>query len=128
MASLDLEGETLQLARGLIVGALIGGPLGIFVTISLHATHEVAILIAVAVGLAICAVVATATNPQDEIADAAWREAAPDLPPTSDRIALERTQATMPGPGKRRRTSGSSRDESEGTRTGTTASQEAESK
>ena len=118
----------MQRLRGLIVGALVGGPLGIFVTISLHATREVAVLISLAVGLSIFAVVATATNPRDQLADAAWREAAPDLPPTSDRVALERTQATMPGPTKHRHTGVRSRDEIEGARTGKAASHGAESK
>jgi hypothetical protein len=124
----DLEGETLQRIRGLIVGALVGVPLGIFVTVTLHATREFAVLIGLAVGLAISVVVATGTNPRDEVADAAWREAAADLPPASDRIALERTQARMPGPIKQRRTGARARDDSEGVRTSNAASQEAESK
>jgi hypothetical protein len=118
----------LQRIRGLIAGALVGGPLGIFVTVSLHATREVAVLIGLAVGLAIFVVVATGANARDEVADAAWREAAADLPPASDRIALERTQARMQGPAKQRRPSARVRDDSEGVRPSNAASQEAESK
>jgi hypothetical protein len=118
----------LQQIRGLLAGALVGGPLGIFVTVSLHATREVAVLIGLAVGLAIFVVVATGANPRDEVADAAWREAAADLPPASDRIALERTQARMQAPVKQRRTSARERDDSEGVRPSNAASQEAESK
>ena len=118
----------MQRLRGLITGALVGVPLGIFVTVTLHATREYAVLIGSAVGLAVFAVVATGTNARDELADAAWREAAPDLPPVSDRIILERTQANMPGPGKQRRTGARLRDDSEGAQSSDAASQEAESK
>jgi hypothetical protein len=118
----------LQRIRGLVIGALVGVPLGIFVTISLHATREVATLISLAIGLAIFAVVATATNPRDAIADAAWREASPDLPPVSDRVALERAQASMPGPSKPRRTGARARDDVDDSRTGTAANHEAEPK
>ena len=117
----------MQRIRGLIAGTLVGVPLGVFVTITLHATREVAALIGFAVGLAVFAVVATGTNPQDEAADAAWRAAAPDLPPASDRIVLERTQASMPGPIKQKRTGARSHD-SEGAHPNGAASQESESK
>jgi hypothetical protein len=118
----------LQQIRGLIAGVLVGGPLGIFVTVSLHATREVAVLIGLSVGLAIFVVVATGANPRDEVADAAWREAAADLPPASDRIALERSQATMQGPVKQRRTSSRARVDLEGVRPSNAAGQDAESK
>ena len=107
----NLEGEILQRIRGLIAGSLVGFPLGVFLLFTLHATREAGALIGVAVGLAIFVVVATGTDARDQIAEAAWREAAPDLPPVSDRIALEQSQATMPGPQKQRRTSGRSHDD-----------------
>jgi hypothetical protein len=105
------RGEHLQRVRGLVAAALIGVPLGAFLFVSLHASREIAALVGSGVGLAIFAVVATGTDAQDAAADAAWRQAAPDLPPASDRITLERNQATMPGPEKGRRTSPRPRDD-----------------
>lgn len=93
----------MQRLRGLIAAAAIGVPLGLYIGLWLHGPREVAALVGFGVGLAIFAVVATGTGARDEAADAAWREAAPDLPPASDRVVLERAQASMPGPRKRRR-------------------------
>ena len=100
----------MQRIRGLIAGSLVGVPLGVFLLFTLHATREAGALIGFAVGLAIFVVVATGTDARDEIAETAWREAAADLPPVSDRIALEQSQVTMPGPQKRH-TSVRSRDD-----------------
>ncbi len=93
----------MQKVRGLIAGTLVGVPLGAILYFSLHATIEIAALAGSAVGLSIFAVVATGTDARGRAADAAWQDAAPDLPPASDRIAMERSQATMPGPEKGRR-------------------------
>ena len=114
--------------RGLIAAALVGVPLGIFVTVSLHATREIAALLGFVVGLAVFAVVATGTDAHDLAADAAWREAAMDLPPVSDRIILERSQASMPGPGKQRRSAARLPKDGVATQSGDTASQGAEPK
>ncbi len=92
----------MQRVRGLIAAILVGVPLGLFLLITLHATREVSVLIGSCVGVAVFAVVATGPDPRDEAADAAWQEAAHDLPPVSDRVILERVQATMPGPGRPR--------------------------
>jgi len=97
-----------------MAAALVGVPLGAFLFVSLHATREIAAAVGFVVGLAIFAVVATGTDARDAAADAAWRQAAPDLPPSSDRIALERNQVTMPGPEKGRRTSPRLRDDRQG--------------
>jgi hypothetical protein len=105
------EGETLQRIRGLIAGSLVGVPLGIFLLFTLHATREAGALVGFAVGLAVFVVVATGTDARDQIAEAAWREAAPDLPPVSDRVALEQSQRTMPGPHKQRRTASRAHDD-----------------
>jgi hypothetical protein len=118
----------LQRVRGVIAATLVGVPLGLFVTISLHATHEVALLIGLVVGLAVFAVVATGTDAHDYAADAAWREATVDLPPVSDRIVLERTQASMPGPGKQRRAAARLPKDAEVTQPGEAVSQGAEPK
>jgi hypothetical protein len=99
------EGEPLHRLRGVIAALLVGAPLAIFLELWLHAAREVAALIASGVGVAIFAVVATGRDAHDDAADQAWREAALDLPPVSDRIVLARVQASMPGPEKRRRAS-----------------------
>ena len=104
----------MQRVRGLIAAALVGIPLGALLFFSLHASIEIAAAIGSGVGLAIFAVVATGTDARDAAADTAWRQAAPDLPPASDRVVLERDQATMPGPEKARRTSLRLRDERQG--------------
>lgn len=101
----------MQKIRGLVAAAIIGVPLGAFLFFSLHATREIATLVASGVGLAIFVVVATGTDARDRAADAAWQEAAPDLPPASDRVALERDQATMAGPERARRGGPRARDD-----------------
>jgi hypothetical protein len=63
---------------------------------------EFAIIISVILGVAIFAIVASRSDAHEDAADVAWREASPDLPPLSDRIALERSQVSMPGPKKPR--------------------------
>lgn len=92
----------MQRIRGLIAATVVGVPLAIYLGIILHATREFAILVGCCVGFAIFAVVSTRSDSRDEAADAAWNEAARDLPPASDRTALERRQAAMSGPEKRR--------------------------
>jgi hypothetical protein len=110
----------LQRVRGLIAAAIVGLPLWCLLFFSLHATRELATIGAACVGLAIFAVVATGTDARDAEADTAWREAAPDLPPASDRVTLDRSQATMPGP-DRRRTGQRHRDERQGVQPGDAA-------
>lgn len=111
----------MQKVRGLIAAAVVGLPLWCLLFLSLHATREIAAIAAAGVGLAIFAVVATGTDARDAEADAAWRKAAPDLPPSSDRIALDRTQATMPGPDRGRRPGQRHRDERNSAHTGDAA-------
>jgi hypothetical protein len=111
----------LQRVKGLIAAAVIGIPLGAFIFVSLHASREIAVVVGSGVGLAIFAVVATGTDARDAVADAAWRQAAPDLPPASDRIAMETSQATMPGPHNGRRTSPRHREDRQGARPGNAA-------
>jgi hypothetical protein len=83
---------------------LIGVPLALYVQVSLHGVREVAALVGAGVGLAVALVVGTRTDPRDAAADEAWREAAPDLPPVSDRTRLEGLPARMPGPNANPRT------------------------
>ncbi len=102
----------MQRLRGLIAGSLVGIPLGLFMILWLHALVWAAALGGGLVGLAIFAVVATRSDVREEAADAAWRDAAWDLPPVSDRVALERVQARLPGPEKRRSTGALAKHES----------------
>jgi hypothetical protein len=96
------EGEILQRVRGIIAALAVGAPVTAFLKLWLHAPLEAAVIISLVLGVAIFAIVATRSDAHDDAADAAWREAAPDLPPVSDRVALERDQISMPGPGKPR--------------------------
>jgi hypothetical protein len=88
----------MQRIRGVLTGTLVGVGLALYVALWLHGVREVAILVGAGVGLPIGLVVGTRTDAHDAAADEAWRSAAPDLPPASDRMALERLQARMPGP------------------------------
>jgi hypothetical protein len=97
------EETLMQRFRGVAAGAVIGVPLGAYVHLQLHGILAVAILAGACVGLPIAFVVGTRSDARDAAADAAWRAAAPDLPPVSDRTALERSQATMPAPSASRR-------------------------
>ncbi len=99
----------MQRVRGLVAATMVGVPVTLFLLATLHATREFGIFIGCVVGLGIFMVVSTGTDAHDGRADAAWREAAGDLPPASDRVLLEQTQAHMPGPEKPRRRSGPQR-------------------
>ena len=89
--------------RALVTALLVGVPVALFLLLWMHAMREFGLLVAGIVGLSIYVVVASGTDERDAAADAAWREAAPDLPPVSDRSTMERSQADMPGPEDRRR-------------------------
>jgi hypothetical protein len=93
----------LQRIKGLVAAVLVATPLAVFMAFWLHATREFAAVIGLVIGLAIFVVVATRSDSHDEAADAAWRAAALDLPPASDRVILERLQASMPGPDRKRK-------------------------
>jgi hypothetical protein len=92
-----------QPIRGLIIGTLVGATLAAFVMTTLHATTLVGLLGGAGVGISVFAVVSTKSDTGDEAADAAWRAASLDLPPVSDRLALERFQERLPGPDEKRR-------------------------
>jgi hypothetical protein len=118
----------LQKVKGLLAASLVGLPLAAWLFYSLHATVEIAALAGSAVGLAIFAVVSTGADARGTAADEAWREAAPDLPPASERAALERNQASMPGPEKGRRVNPRPRDERHGVQPGDAATPGAQPK
>ncbi len=106
----DKRGDRLQRLRGVTTGFLVGLVLTAYVGYWLHGVREVAILVGIGLGLAIGLVVGTRTDAGDAAADEAWRRVAPDLPPVSDRVALEASQAKMPGPEQDPRTSPASVD------------------
>jgi hypothetical protein len=115
------EGVILLRVRALVTALLVGVPVALFLLLWMHAMREFGLLVAGLVGLSIYVVVASGTDDRDAAADAAWREAAPDLPPVSDRSRMEQGQANMPGPEDRRRAAARARDgrtESPGTPVG----------
>ncbi len=82
---------------------VVGSVFSFFLVGLLGATWPFAIFSSLVLGIGIIAVVATRASETEGAADVAWQEAAPDLPPGSDRRAMEAAQATMPGPEKTRR-------------------------
>jgi hypothetical protein len=99
----------LQRVRGIISATLVGVPLSAFLWFWLHAPLEVSILISVVLGAVIFTIVASRSDWHEAAEDAAWRDAAPDLPPVSDRRILELDQLHMPGPEKSQRGGGRAR-------------------
>jgi hypothetical protein len=83
-----------------LYSAIVGGLLYGFLTIWMHAVEWFAALASMALGLAILAVVGTCSDDNGAALDAAWRAAAPDLPPVSDRFTLEQDPIRIPGPAK----------------------------
>ncbi|HEX7430939.1 MAG TPA: hypothetical protein VF293_01995 [Candidatus Limnocylindrales bacterium] len=97
----------MQLFRGLIVGAIVGGLLYGFLVVWMRAIDWLAVVSSLSLGLAVMAVVGTGRDDQGAASDAAWRAAAPDLPPVVDRVTMEQAQARIPGPSEPRTHSGS---------------------
>ena len=89
--------------QGLGSAIVVSSVFSVFLIGLLGATWPFAIGSGVVLGLGIIAVVGTRASEKDIAADAAWREAAPDLPPASDRRALEVAQNMIPGPEKTQR-------------------------
>jgi hypothetical protein len=99
--SLVLEEWNLQRIKGLAAAFAVGTPLAVFLWFWLHATIEVAVLLAGIVGTAIYLVVSTRSDAHDDAADLAWREISPDLAPASERSDLIRAQEAMAGPDRK---------------------------
>jgi hypothetical protein len=89
--------------RSLGAAIAVGILLSIFLMLWLHATWPFAIGASGALSVAIVAVVGTGSVEHDAAADDAWLTAAPDLPPSSDRRAMDAALLQMPGPEKGRR-------------------------
>jgi hypothetical protein len=94
----------MRVLRALRPAVLVGGVFAVFLVNGLGAGWFFAITSGAAIGVGILAVVASRPTVRDRLADQAWQSAAPDLPPESDRRLLQETQATMPGPEKKRPT------------------------
>jgi|ERR1035437_1041654 hypothetical protein len=90
----------MQLLRGVLVGAIVGGLLYGFLIVWMHAIDWLAIASSLTLALAVMAVVGTSSDDQGTASDVAWRAAAPDLPPVLDRAAMEKAQTHIPGPSK----------------------------
>jgi len=90
--------------QGLGAAIVVGILLSIFLVLGLHATWPFAIGAGGVLALAILAVVGTRKSEKDAVADDAWLTAAPDLPPSSDRRAMEAEQSHISGPEKLRHT------------------------
>jgi hypothetical protein len=93
----------MQILRGIAAGTVVAIPLAIFILWWLSGVLLIAIFIAGGVGVGAAIIVGTRTDTTDIAADEAWRAAAPDLPPVSDRAAMEKRQVSMSGPGKSRK-------------------------
>lgn len=84
--------------QGLGSAIVVSSVFCLFLVGLLGATLPFAIGSGVVLGLGIVAVVATKSTAKDAAADVAWRKAAPDLPPASDRRATDAARGAMPGP------------------------------
>ncbi len=82
------------IASGLIVALIAGG----FLFIWMHAPIWFAVANAAVIGVVVLAISGSAPTARDEAADQAWADAAPDLPPHSERREMERDQAALPAP------------------------------
>jgi hypothetical protein len=91
----------MRVVRALGPALLVGGVFAVFLVNGLGAGWLFAVTSGAAIGVGILAVVASRPTVRDRLADQAWRAAAPDLPPESDRRVLEQTQEAMPGPEKK---------------------------
>jgi hypothetical protein len=87
-----------QVLKGVFAAFAVGIPLGLYLHLWLHGTLLFTLVAVGALGTGIIIVVGTRSDRTDAAADAAWQAAAPDLPPVSDRRALETSQARLPGP------------------------------
>jgi len=87
----------MQALRGLGSALIVCVVLCVFLVVTMGAPWTIALVASGVLGLAILAVVGTRTGEKELTADAAWRAAAPDLPPAADRRELEAAQAPMPG-------------------------------
>jgi hypothetical protein len=88
--------------RGLGSAIVVGILLCIFLVLGLHATWPFAISAGGLEALVIMLVVGTRSSEKDAAADDAWLTAAPDLPPSSDRRAMETAQSRISDPEKSR--------------------------
>jgi hypothetical protein len=96
----------MRAVQGLGSALVVSSVFSVFLVGLLGATWPFALGSGLVLGLGIIAVVGTRASEKDLLADTAWREAASDLPPASDRLTMEAAQSDMPGPEKMRPTGG----------------------
>ena len=84
--------------RAWVYGVTTGGASFVFLTLWMRGNMPFDALISVIIGVAIVSVVGTGKDERNVSADAAWQAAAPDLPPYSERVALEHDHYPMPVP------------------------------
>ncbi len=82
--------------QGFAAALVVASVFGTFMVVFLGASWLFALIASGAIAIGILAVVLTRTSERDVAADAAWVAASPDLPPASDRRALERSQIPVP--------------------------------
>jgi len=87
-----------QVLKGVGAAVVVGVPLGLYFHFWLRGTLPFTALLVGVMSLGIIIVVGTRSDEADAAADLAWRAAAPDLPPVSDRRSMEAAQRHMPGP------------------------------
>jgi hypothetical protein len=85
-------------SRSLLSGAIMGVVSYLFLAVWMGGDRNFALVMSTIVGVAIFSVVGTGKDVRGAAADAAWQAAAPDLPPQSERAALERSQTHIPAP------------------------------
>jgi hypothetical protein len=92
----------MRTAQGIVAAVVVGSVFTLYLVNFLGAGWPFAISSSLILGFGIVAVVVTRTSDRDVLADEAWRAGAPDLPPASDRRAMEDSQSAIPGPEKSR--------------------------
>lgn len=86
-----------------LFGALVVGAVAfLFLFLWMRTSPIVGLAIAAALGVLVLAISGVGSETRNARADQAWIEAAPDLPPHSERVTMEREQGSYQGPERRR--------------------------
>jgi MFS superfamily sulfate permease-like transporter len=84
--------------RALLTGLAVGIVSCLYLLLWMRWSIAISGAMSAVVGLAIASVVGTGHADRRDSADAAWEAAAPDLPPHSERVAMEQSQSNIPAP------------------------------
>jgi hypothetical protein len=93
-----VEESVKQVLKGLGSAVVVCVPLGLYFHFWMRGTVLFTAFIVGVLGTGILIVVGTRSDEADAAADLAWRAAAPDLPPVSDRRSMEAAQFRRAGP------------------------------